>query len=325
VTGGLPVARHTFTVFTPTHDRAATLPRVYDSLRAQTFRDFEWLIVDDGSTDGTRTLVARWQAEAAFPIRCLRQENQGKHVAFNRGVREARGALFLTLDSDDACVPHALERFKHHWDGIPEAERPGFSAVTALCVDQHGRLVGDRFPRDVFDSDSLRIHYRHRVRGEKWGFQRTDVLLRFPFPVPQERSLVPESIVWNAIARRYRTRFVNEALRIYFCDERPASDQVSRADPARHAVGYALWHRAILDEEIDFLRYAPLDFLRSAAHYSRFSLHAGIPLREQGRRLAGARGRLLWAAMLPVGVAAWLRDRLASGPAVRAGGAAGRG
>lgn len=308
MTESSPAPRRTFTVFTPTHDRRPTLPRVYDSLRAQTFLDFEWLIVDDGSTDGTRDLVESWRAEAGFPIRYLWQENRGKHVAFNRGVREAEGALFLTLDSDDACVPQALERFKHHWGAIPEAERPRFSAVTALCVDQDGRLVGDRFPSDVFDSDSLEIHYRHRVRGEKWGFQRTDVLLQFPFPEPEEGGYLPESIVWSAIARRYRTRFVNEALRIYFRDGGPVADQVTRADPSRHASGHALWHRTILNEEIDWLRFAPLEFLRSAAHYSRFSLHAGVPPREQLRRLANARARLLWAALLPVGWAAWRRD-----------------
>ena len=98
-------ARYTFTVFTPTCNRCATLPRVYASLAAQTFRDFEWLIVDDGSTDCTAALVDKWTAQADFPIRYLRQENRGKHIASNRAVREARGELFLVLDSDDACVP----------------------------------------------------------------------------------------------------------------------------------------------------------------------------------------------------------------------------
>ena len=57
---------HVFTVFTATYNRAHVLHRVYDSLRAQTFRDFEWLVVDDGSTDGTGALVEGWRAEADF-------------------------------------------------------------------------------------------------------------------------------------------------------------------------------------------------------------------------------------------------------------------
>src|SRR5438874_2378327 len=96
---------YTFTVLTPTYNRANTLPRVYDSLRAQSFRDFEWLVLDDGSSDGTKSLIEDWQATSDFPIRYIYQENQGKPAAFNRGVQEASGELLLTLDSDDACVP----------------------------------------------------------------------------------------------------------------------------------------------------------------------------------------------------------------------------
>src|SRR5229473_1606416 len=92
--------RYVFTVFTPTFNRSQTLSRVYEGLRLQTFRDFEWLIVDDGSTDGTKELVEKWQTESAFLIRYIYQENQGKPAAFNHGVQEARGELFVTLDPD---------------------------------------------------------------------------------------------------------------------------------------------------------------------------------------------------------------------------------
>src|SRR5690242_19362698 len=101
-----------FTVFTPTYNRAHTIERVYRSLCTQNCRDFEWLVVDDGSTDGTEALIRQWQHEAEFPIRYFWQPNAGKHVAMNRGVAEASGSLFLTLDSDDACVPWALERLR---------------------------------------------------------------------------------------------------------------------------------------------------------------------------------------------------------------------
>src|SRR5260370_1372771 len=94
--------RYVFTVFTPTFNRCSTLPRVYESLRHQTLRDFEWLIVDDGSTDGTGELVEEWQTESDFPIRYIYQENQGKPVAFNRGVQEAQADLFLTFVSNAA-------------------------------------------------------------------------------------------------------------------------------------------------------------------------------------------------------------------------------
>src|SRR5690606_3281073 len=89
---------YVFTVLTPTYNRAATLYRVYESLRRQTCRNFEWLIVDDGSTDRTHEAVLAWQAQADFPIRYVWQKNQHKKTAFNRGVREARGEFIITLD-----------------------------------------------------------------------------------------------------------------------------------------------------------------------------------------------------------------------------------
>jgi glycosyltransferase involved in cell wall biosynthesis len=283
---------------------------VYESLRRQTFRDFEWLVVDDGSADDTPRLVERWAEEAWFPVRYVRQENQGKHVAVNRGVLEANGELFLLLDSDDECVPEALERFHKHWRSIPEAERPRFSAVTALCVDQQGRLVGEEFPKPVVDSDSLEMRYRYRTRGEKWGFQRTDVLRRFPYPVLEGERFVPEDVVWSAIAREYRTRYVNERLRIYHTHGTGSSDQLtSDARVSRFAGGLAHWHAGILTSDIVWLRHSPGAFARSAIHFSRFSFHRGVSLREQWRRIGHPAGRLLWLAALPAGYLAYRRDR----------------
>jgi glycosyltransferase involved in cell wall biosynthesis len=300
-------SRHTFTVFTPTYNRAHTLHRVYESLRVQTFRDFEWLICDDGSTDETRSLVQRWQAVADFPIRYLWQENRGKHVAVNHGVGEARGELFLILDSDDACVPHALERFKHHWDSIPTPARDRFSGVTALCVDPQGRPVGGRFPHDPTDSDSIEIRYRVKNPGERWGFHRAAVLRQFPFPFTHEKTFCPEGLVWTAIARQYKTRYVNEALRIYHTGER--RDQLTaRGQGPRHATVVAAWHRCVLNEHFTWFRVAPLEFLRSAAHYVRFSLHADGRPPALGT-LDSAGRRLLVMLAAPLGFGLYVYDR----------------
>ena len=135
-------------------------------------------------------------------------------------------------------MPEALERFKVHWESIPADRRARFSAVTALCMDEHGRPVGDRFPRDITDSEPLELYFRYRTRGEKWGFQRTDVLLEFPFPEPPGVSFVSESIVWFAIARRFKTRYVNEYLRIY-CSSGPTEPRLSTLTSPRHRGGWS--------------------------------------------------------------------------------------
>jgi len=300
----------TFTVFTSTCNRANALHRVYESLKAQTLRDFEWLVVDDGSADHTRALIRAWQQEANFPIHYIRQHNQGKHMAFRRAVQEAMGELFLPLDSDDACVPDALERFHYHWQNIPLAERSRFSAVTVLCKDPEGRLIGNAFPQLITDSDSLEVLYVYRVNGEKWGFHRTDVLKEFPIPAVADASFVPEGMVSTKIARKFKTRFVNEILCTVYRDVSGTTNQLTRpTSPARYPKGWVLWHQTILNEQIRWFRYSPWTFFQSAVHYSRFSFHAGIGILNQVARLYFVPSRLLWFVFFPVGFIVFLRDK----------------
>ena len=111
-----------FTVCTPTFNRAHTIHLVFESLKQQTFTDFEWLVIDDGSDDETSTLIKQWQSEAFFPIRYKFQENQGKHIIANLGVEMARGEL-LVADSDDSFKPEALEVFCEYWFSIPSVTK----------------------------------------------------------------------------------------------------------------------------------------------------------------------------------------------------------
>ena len=85
------------TVFTPTYNRAYILPVLYESLKKQSCKDFEWLVVDDGSTDNTYNLFVNWQSENIVPIRYFKQPNGGKHRAINYGIKEAKGELFGSL------------------------------------------------------------------------------------------------------------------------------------------------------------------------------------------------------------------------------------
>lgn len=304
VTGGrLDSAEPTFTVFTATYNRAETLPRVYASLARQDCQDFEWLIVDDGSTDGTEELVRAWQRSAHFPIRYIYKPNGGKHTAWNTGLDHARGRFFLSLDSDDACTPDALQVFKDTWESIEPGRRERFTGVCSLVMDTNGAVVGDRFPDDVFDSDSSALRFQHRISGEKWGFHRTDVVREFRFPEEEGVRYVPESLVWGRIAARYQERFINRALRIYFYDADVRLSTPSWKDPGPFVLGT----RAALNEQARrwFLR-DPVFFCKAAANFARNSWLIRVGMVEQSRQLSGWVGRILWAVMLPVG---WLLYR----------------
>jgi glycosyltransferase involved in cell wall biosynthesis len=260
-----------FTVFTPTYNRASTLYRVYESLKQQTYHDFEWLIVDDGSIDNTSTLIEQWKKEAKFPIRYIWQKNQGKHIAFNYGVQEAKGELFLTLDSDDACLPEALERFQHHWNSIPVTQRSKFAGVTVLCLNQKGKVVGTEFPFYVTDSNSIEIHAKYGVIGEKWGFQKTDILKMFPFPEIPDENFITEAIVWHRISKKYKTRFVNEKLRIYYEDTSNSLTNSSIKCRVKNSKSARLYY-----QEYSSLNLPYIWKYRGVINYIRFSFHAGV-------------------------------------------------
>lgn len=298
----------TFTVFTPTYNRASTLHRVRDSLDAQTYRDFEWVIVDDGSSDGTQQPVEGWQHDAWFPIRYFRQPNSGKHVAFNRAVREARGELFLTLDSDDACDADALARLLHWWEKIPASERQGFSAVTGQCRDQHGRVLGTPYPRSPLDCGPIEARWRFRVKGEKWGFQRTDVLRDHPFPEPEGVKFVSESLVWRAIdVAGYKTRFVNETLRTYWMEE---EGKVSLTEITPKVLeGRMMVHAQTLNELGSWFAVNPMAFASAAINLSRYGLSRGMRPPAILRLVRPLWAKGLVAVLLSAGAVASARDR----------------
>ncbi len=303
-----------FTVFTPTYNRGHTLERVFESLSSQTCREFEWLVVDDGSTDDTRDRLRAWSDRADFPIRVLVQRNRGKHVAFNRALSEARAPFFTPLDSDDRCVAQALERFKFHWQSIPEAERDTFSGVCVLCRDQHGQVIGDSFPADPLDTDSLQLAYVLKISGEKWGFHRTDVLRRHPFP-ELPGPYVPENELWNSVARTHRMRCVNEALRIYYRDD-PVTGETLTGPLKAQAVppGKVHYYGWLLDNDLDFFLHSPLFFLKAAVQYATLSQLSGHSCQRQWTSLRTGAAKCLWlGALLPSygwAVLRWVKGRL---------------
>jgi len=301
-----------FTVFTPTYNRAAKLHRVYESLCAQTMSDFEWLIVDDGSTDETEMTVRVWIDEGRFPIRYIRQHNHGKHVAFNTGVANALGEFFLSADSDDRFVPEALERFAFHWSAIPGEQRDCFVGATCLCKDEKGALVGNRFPSDVIDSNSAEIRYRYKVNGEKWGLLRTAVLREYPFPAMDRRNgygIVPEDVVWLQIALRFKTRFFNESLRIYYRNDMGESIMRTPNLISEVACGFFELQRVVLNTQWKFARESPLEFGCCGLRYARFAIHSGLSRRKALALLLERNARRLVSWLWPVAFLIGLRDR----------------
>jgi glycosyltransferase involved in cell wall biosynthesis len=291
----------TFTIFTPTYNRVATLPRLYESLQAQTFKDFDWLVIDDGSTDGTPELFRALTAAGGGRVQYLHHPNVGKHRTMNRGIRLAKGHLILALDSDDLLVPNALERFLFHWNAIPEGDRDRFVGVSAHTKDLvSGKLIGTPFPTSPFDSDSVESEAWYGVTGDKQGFHVTDILRRYPFPEIDGERHISEGIVWNRIALSFKTRYVNEVLAIKEYLPDGISDTLVRLR-AGSPQGASLYYK----ERADHPSIPVRERAKALANYVRFSTHAG----RGPRALLNSGHPLMAACVLPIGLGAYALDR----------------
>lgn len=208
------------TILTPAYNRASLLPRLFDSLLRQTFKDFEWIVVDDGSTDNTHEVLASIKERCgdAFPMTCLYKENGGKHMAINMGVTRAQGELFFIVDSDDMLPPNALAIVAEEWRPISGDSNFGGVAGLDVAMDSH-EVIGSGLPQEHIDCNAIDIRYRHHVTGDMKEVFRTEVLREFPFPEFAGERFCPEQLVWFRMARRYRLRYINKP--IYIADYQP--------------------------------------------------------------------------------------------------------
>lgn len=204
------------TIFTPTYNRAYILPKLYESLREQSCYDLEWIIVDDGSTDDTMSLVEGWtRASNPFPIRYHRQPNGGKHRAINRGVELARGDFFFIVDSDDRLPSDAVETI------LRETKRISDDATFAGLVGLRGALDGTPsgdLGTESFDNHLRTIRHRRGMMQDMAEVFRTDYLREYSFPELEGERFCTEALVWNRLDRQYRFRFLNHV--IYLCEYR---------------------------------------------------------------------------------------------------------
>lgn len=207
-----------FTIFTPCYNGAKTIDRVFNSVESQTYNNFEWIIVNDGSNDGSEDVINALIAKCPIKekIIFLSQENQGKHTAWRNALSIATGNLWLPADCDDSFFPETLEFLNEKANEL-DIMNNNVSGINVCCYDpETGKIIGTPYPVDGMLSNNIELEYVHNIRGEHWGCQRLDVMRMFPFP-EIKGSFYNENYLWFSFAiHGYKVACYNKALRAYF-------------------------------------------------------------------------------------------------------------
>ena len=206
--------KHKITVFTPTYNRGYIIKNLYDSLKKQTIKDFEWIVIDDGSTDNTTNLFNEWINENnEFEIKYFKIKNGGKHRAINKGIDIADGELFFIVDSDDYLIEEAIEKILK-WYKTVEKSSENFVGVAGLRGYTNKKYIGKTFKGVYLDATSLE-RFKFNILGDKAEVFKTDVIKKYKFPEIEGEKFISESIVWFRIADDdYKIRWFNEVIYI---------------------------------------------------------------------------------------------------------------
>ena len=200
----------TLTIFTPAYNRAHTIGRTYESLCRQTCKDFEWLIIDDGSQDNTRELVEGWIAQSIIPIRYIYQQNQGMHGAHNTAYRNITTELNTCIDSDDYMPDDAVEKIITFWKAHGSDR---YAGLVGLDIDdQHKQIIGKAFPEGLTET-TLSDYYAAGGSGDKKLVYRTEVINSYPeYPIFEGERYVGLAYKYMLVDQDYNLLTINEPL-----------------------------------------------------------------------------------------------------------------
>ncbi|WP_109852895.1 glycosyltransferase family 2 protein [Aquimarina sp. AU58] len=270
----------TITVFTPTYNRAYCLHKCYESLIKQSNQDFVWLIIDDGSSDDTKELVASWINENKIDIQYHYQKNLGMHGGHNAAYRRIETTLNVCIDSDDFVGEEAIQKILDSWETIKD--KPEYAGLVGLDADESGTIIGTKIPEGVKETTLYELYNTHKVLGDKKLVYRTEVVKKYPpYPIFEGERFVPLGYLYQLIDQDYKLLPVNEVFCVveYMVD---GSSMNMLKQYRRHPRGFAFSRKSRMQLATNFK-----DKFKNAIHYVSSSLFIknGSFLKESPKKI----------------------------------------
>ena len=276
------------TIFTPTYNRAYLLPKLYDSLVAQEQKDFEWLIIDDGSTDNTEDLIKKFQNENKIRIRYVKQKNSGKYKAINKALDLALGELFMIVDSDDYLTTNAIILIKKYYEQIKDDNN--FIGVVGLkgknLTEPYTSYYNEKKQKNKFynlefiDSTYIDYRYKYKISGDRAEVCITEKMKKYKFPELTNEKFMNEGYIWNKMANDgLKFRYFNDIIYIgeYLSDGLSQNMKNIKLNSPENA--------AIENNEYIRLKKLPLKVrIKACANYYRYSTICKKPISESFKK-----------------------------------------
>lgn len=205
---------HALCILTPTYNRADHLPKLYESLTRQKNKDFMWLVIDDGSEDGTKSLIEKWKGEETFDIKYIYKKNGGKHTALNLGFDIITEQLTFIVDSDDTLTKDAVEKILESYNLVKDDK--GICGLVFQRGEKNTKIpIGDTF-KTIGKTNWIDMRFRDGIRGDKAEVWVTQYLNRYRFPVYEDEKFFGEGYLWCRLGEKYDVYVKNDI--IYECE-----------------------------------------------------------------------------------------------------------
>lgn len=281
--------KHKLTIFTPSYNRAYTLHKCYESLKNQTYKDFTWLIIDDGSTDNTKELVDTWINEEIIEIKYHYQNNQGMHGAHNTAYELIDTELNVCIDSDDYMPEDAVEKIIKFWN---KNKRDDLAGIIALDAYEDGSVIGDKFPDNIKETTLFEVNNIHKIPGDKKLVYRTELTKKYPYPLFEGERYVGLAYKYYKLDEEYKLATLNEVICIVeYLDDGSSNNMLRQY--RKNPRGFAFYR-------VENMKHSRASFkfkLKESIHYVSSSLIA-----KNKRFLLETPHKLLTIISMPIGI-----------------------
>lgn len=266
------------TVVTITYNRAHTLDRVFNSLMKQTYKNFLWMVIDDGSTDNTENLIKEYSKKAWFTIEYIKKNHAGKYEGANLSYQKIKTKYFTNCDSDDEMLPNGLEVLMKLWEEVPKDRYDNVWCVTARCLDSETmKLVGESFPANVNDvTTKKRKKIIANTSGEKQSCRRIDIVKNYPFPIFKDTTKLVPNMSWTRINAVYDQYCSNKPASIYYQN---TSDSLAKSPSKERKLAYFYFSQMVINDYLDHFFYDP-EVRWAFIHISRCGWRGGKTTKE---------------------------------------------